>query len=147
MKFKLLAVLVICLGMISYNIYANTCERLIGGDMAETNEERIVRAQLEAYNNKDVQGCLQYFSDDLKVVALPDEKIIANSKDEIRQHVLDQIESGQFLPATLVDIRSNGPFVMTTEVKDNGKKKATISFIYYVEDGLIRKMWGGVYSE
>ena len=115
--------------------------------MAETNEERIVKAQLEAYNNKDVEACLQYFSDDLKVVALPDEKIIANSKDEIRAHVHSQIKSGQHVPATLVDIRSNGPFVMTTEMKDNGTKKATISFIYYVGDGLIHKMWGGAYSE
>ena len=115
--------------------------------MSETKEEQIVRSQLEAFNKKDVEGCLKYFSDDLTVTVLPDETVIASSKEEIRAHVIQQIESGDFMLAKLVDIRYNGPFVMTTEVKEGRGKKSTITFIYYVEDGLIKKMWGAPYSE
>ncbi len=139
--------LVLCMGLLVYNASASTCSRIMEGKMSETVEEQIVRSQLEAFNNKDVEGCLQYFSDDLTVTVLPDEKVIASSKDEIRSHVLSDIEWGKFTPATLVDIRSNGPFVMTTEVKESNGKKTTISFIYYVEDGLIRKMWGAPFTE
>lgn len=107
----------------------------------------IVRKQLEAFNDQDIEGCLKYFAEDLKVIVLPEETIIASSKDEIRQHMKDQIESGEFLPAKLVDINSNGQFVTTTEVKSDGKVKSTITFIYYIEDGLIKKMWGAPFRE
>ncbi|MBT4761916.1 MAG: SnoaL-like domain-containing protein [Bdellovibrionaceae bacterium] len=104
--------------------------------------EDIVKKQIEAFNMKDVEGCLQYFADDLKVVVLPEETLIASSKDDIRRHMTEQIESGEFLTAKLVDISSNGQFVTTSEIKDDGKIKSTITFIYYIENGLIKKMWG-----
>jgi hypothetical protein len=138
---------VLCVGLLVYNASASTCSRMMEGRMSETKEEQIVRSQLEAFNKKDVEGCLKYFSDDLTVTVLPDETVIASSKDEIRTHLIQQIESGDFMPATLVDISSNGPFVMTTEVKEGRGKRSTISFIYYVEDGLITKMWGAPFSE
>lgn len=139
--------LFLCAGLLVYNASASTCSRLMEGRMSETKEEQIVRSQLEAFNNRDVEGCLKYFSDDLTVTVLPDETVIASSKEEIRAHVIQQIESGDFMPATLVDIRSNGPFVMTTEVKEGRGKRSTISFMYYVEDGLIKKMWGAPHTE
>tara|TARA_Y100001935_G_scaffold255477_1_gene268803 strand:+ start:463 stop:810 length:348 start_codon:yes stop_codon:yes gene_type:complete len=107
----------------------------------------IVKKQLEAFNNQDIEGCLKYFAEDLKVIVLPEETVMASSKEEIRQHMKDQIDSGDFLPAKLIDISSNGKFVTTTEVKDDGKVKSTITFIYYVEDGLIKKMWGAPFRE
>lgn len=142
MKKALLVTTFLCAGLVVYNTSASTCSRLMEGRMSESKEERIVRSQLEAYNQKDVKGCLQYFAEDLKVVVLPDETIMASSKEEIRRHLVGSIESGEFLEAKLIDIKSNGPFVTTTEVKDDGKVKSTITFIYYVEDGLIKKMWG-----
>lgn len=147
MKKALSFTLFLCAGLLVYNTSASTCSRLLEEQMSESKEIQIVKAQLEAFNNKDVEGCLQYFSEDLKVIVLPDEKIIASSKDEIRTHVINQIESGDFMPAELVSIRANGPFVMTTEVKNNGDKKTTIEFIYFVENGLITKMWGAPYTE
>ena len=72
-----------------------TCSELIGRNVVEN----IVRKQLEAFNNKDVEGCLQYCADDLKVIVLPDETVMASSKEEIRRHVIDQTESGDFLEA------------------------------------------------
>ncbi len=115
--------------------------------MSESKEQQIVRSQLEAYNQKDVEGCLQYFADDLKVIVLPDERVMASSKEEIRRHLVNSIESGEFLEAQLIDIKSNGSFVTTTEVKDDSKVKSTITFIYYIEDGLIKKMWGAPFRE
>ena len=115
--------------------------------MSESKEEQMVRNQLEAYNQKDVEGCLQYFSNDLKVIVLPDETVIASSKEEICRHLVSSIESGEFLKAQLIDIKSNGPFVTTTEVKDDGKTKSTITFIYYIENGLIKKMWGAPFRK
>ena len=127
------------------NTIAMTCADLLKEIM--TMPKDIVRKQLEAFNDQDIEGCLKYFAEDLKVIVLPEETIIASSKDEIRKHMKDQIESGEFLPAKLVDINSNGQFVTTTEVKSDGKIKSTITFIYYVEDGLIKKMWGAPFRE
>ena len=140
MNRKVVIALIICFcaGLIVNNCMAMTCRNLLEENMAEN----LVKKQLEAFNNKDIEGCLQYFADDLKVIVLPDEKIIASSKNEIRQHMKDQIDSGDFVKAELIDISSNGPFVTTVEVKNDGKVKSTITFIYYVEDGLIKKMWG-----
>ena len=136
-----------CMGLLVYNVSASTCSRLMEGEMSKINEEEIVRKQLEAFNKKDVEGCLKYFADDLTVTVLPDETVIASSKAEIRDHVIQQIESGDFLEAKLIDIRTNGPFVMTTEVKEGRGKRSTISFVYFIEDGLIKKMWGAPHTE
>ena len=104
--------------------------------------EDIVKKTLEAFNNKDFEACLKYWADDLKVIVLPEEKVLASSKDEIRQHLKNQIESDTFLPSKLINISSNGPFVITTEIKDSGKTKTILTLIHYIEDGLIKKMWG-----
>ena len=127
------------------NTVAMTCVDLMKEIMPMPKD--IVKKQLEAFNNQDIEGCLKYFAEDLKVIVLPEETVIASSKEEIRQHMKDQIDSGDFLPAKLIDISSNGKFVTTTEVKDDGKVKSTITFIYYVEDGLIKKMWGAPFRE
>lgn len=147
MKRALLMTTILCAGLVVYNTSASTCSRLMEGRMSESKEEQIVKSQLEAYNRTDVEGCLQYFADDLKVIVLPDETVMASSKEEIRRHLVSSIESGEFLEAQLVDIKSNGPFVTTTEVKDDGKVKSTITFVYYIEDGLIKKMWGAPFRE
>lgn len=146
-KCVLFLALFMCAFPIGESVLANGTDPTVEMRMTETKEEQIVKSQLEAFNNKDVEGCLKHFSDDLTVVVLPEENVIASSKEEIRSHVNQQIDSGDFLPATLVDIRSNGPFVMTTEVKEGRGKKSTIFFIYYVEDELIRKMWGAPHTE
>ena len=142
MKKAVLVTTFLCAGLVVYNTSASTCSRLMEGRMSESKEQQLVRSQLEAYNQKDVEGCLQHFADDLKVIVLPNETVMASSKEEIRRHLVDSIESGEFLEAKLIDIKSNGPFVTTTEVKDDGKVKSTITFVYYIEDGLIKKMWG-----
>lgn len=112
-----------------------------------TEQEQIVKSQLDAFNNKDIEGCLKYFSEDLKVIVLPSEQVVANSKDEIRKKLISDLESGQMLTAELKHIDSHGPFVRTVEVKESSGKRSTISFTYYVEDGLIKKMWGAPSSE
>ena len=109
--------------------------------------EDIVKKAIEAFNKKDFEACLEYWADDLKVIILPEEHVLASSKDEIRQHLKNQMDSGQFIPSKLIDISSNGPFVMTTEIKDNGKTKSILSLIHYIEDGLIKKMWGAAVKE
>lgn len=124
-----------------YNGEGSVCAQAIGGIMAE----EIVRTQLEAYNNRDIEGCLKYFAEDLKVIILPDENILANSKEEIRAHMKKGMEDGTFQEAKLIDIKANGPYVTTIEEKNDGKVKSTITILYYLEDGLIKKMWGAAH--
>ena len=109
--------------------------------------EDIVKKSIEAFNNKDFESSLKYWADDLKIIDLLKEEVFFSSKEEVRQHLKKQIESGQFLPSKLINIHSNGPFVITTEVKDDGKEKSTITLIRYIEDGLIKKMWGASVKE
>ena len=82
--------LVLCMGLLVYNASASTCSRIMEGKMSETVEEQIVRSQLEAFNNKDVEGCLQYFSDDLTVTVLPDEKVIGCNIKSTPNHCCGQ---------------------------------------------------------
>ena len=109
--------------------------------------EDIVKKSIEAFNNKDFESCLEYYADDFKLILLPEEKVLTSSKNELRQHLKKKVDSDQFLPSKLIDISSNGPFVITTEVEDKGGKKSTFTFIHYIEDGLIKKMWGATVKE
>ena len=41
----------------------------------------------DAYNARDIEGCLQYWADDLKVIALPENKTVFSGKQEVREHL------------------------------------------------------------
>ena len=43
---------------------------------------QIVLKQIDAFNARDIEGCLKYWTDDLKVIDMPDEKVIFSNKEE-----------------------------------------------------------------
>ena len=49
---------------------------------------------------------MKYFAEDLKVIILPDENILANSKEEIRAHMKKGMEDGTFQERKLIDIKA-----------------------------------------
>ena len=109
----------------------------------ETENLEIVLKQIEAFNAKDIEGCLKYWADDLKVIVLPEEKVVFSSKQEVREHLQKQF-SGEKGPITkILKKETDNSYVYLLEEKtraDNSTIKA--NFTYYIEGDLINTMWG-----
>ena len=105
---------------------------------------QIVLKQIDAFNARDIEGCLKYWTDDLKVIDMPDEKVIFSNKEEVRLHLRKEF-SGDMIPSiTVLKTKIDGSYVYLLEEKkrsnDSGSKA---EFTYHIKDGLIITMWCG----
>jgi hypothetical protein len=105
-----------------------------------TNSE-IINRYIQAFNNKDVEGCFKYLADDLTVLKLPDEQIHLESKAKAKQHYLSSIQDGTFLPITLISEMALGEYITVLIDKTDGKESRKAIVINYFKNGLISKMW------
>ena len=98
----------------------------------------------DAYNARDIEGCLQCWADDLKVIALPENKTVFSSKQEVREHLKKEFANEERIPTVkALDLKTDGPYVHVVEEKSrSGKPTGKMKFIYLIEDGLIATMWG-----
>lgn len=106
---------------------------------AQSNEE-IVQKQLIAYNNKDLEGYISMFSDEVQLYNFPGEMIL-QGKEQMRERYKIRFESPN-LNAVVVSRTLLGDYVIDYE-KVSGIREEIVeaSIIYHISDGLIDKMW------
>ena len=103
---------------------------------------QIVLDQMEAYNRGDVEGCLGYWTDDLKVLLMPEEEVILSNKQEGREFLEREFAKGLKTASRVVKREVDGPYVfLVHEESGPDGPNHQMRFAYLIEEGLISKMW------
>lgn len=105
--------------------------------------EQIVQSNLEAYNNRDLEKFMSWFSEDVELYNFSEMKLIASGKPAIEKLYKELFETSPNLHSTILK-----RIVFDNKVIDHesivGRKGASdvleIVLIYEVKDGKIFKM-------
>lgn len=105
--------------------------------------EQIVQSNLEAYNNRDLETFMSWFSDDIALYSFGEMKLLASGKPAIEKLYKELFEASPELHSTILK-----RIVFETKVIDHesiiGRKGSSdvleIVMIYEVKDGKIFKM-------
>jgi len=105
--------------------------------------EKIVQANLDAYNNRNLKEFMSYFSDDVKLIQFSNQKILAEGKSSVERLYGDLFEQSPALHSTILKRMVMGNKVIDHE-SITGRKGATeaieLIMIYEVKDFKIFKM-------
>ncbi len=105
--------------------------------------EQIVQRNLEAYNNRDLEKFMSWFSEDIELYSFSEMKLVASGKSAIEKLYKELFAASPNLNSTILK-----RIVFDNKVIDHesivGRKGATdileIVMIYEVKDGKIFKM-------
>jgi hypothetical protein len=105
--------------------------------------EQIVQRNLEAYNNRDLEKFMYWFSEDIELYSFSEMKLVASGKSAIEKLYKELFAASPNLNSTILK-----RIVFDNKVIDHesivGRKGATdileIVMIYEVKDGKIFKM-------
>ncbi|NVJ60119.1 MAG: nuclear transport factor 2 family protein [Gammaproteobacteria bacterium] len=106
--------------------------------------EQVVQAQLEAYNNRDIELFSTCFSEDVKVYNLSSEQPFIKSRDELKKTYQFLEKAPKSFKAVVEKRLVNGPIVIDHERvtgRGEGKSDLLVFAIYEVRNGLITKVW------
>lgn len=103
----------------------------------------VVGRQLDAYNNKDIDGFMACWAVDAQISAWP-ATIIATGWKEIRSRHLERFQEPD-LSAQLLSRAAVGDLVVDSELVTRslpeGPSLIDVIAIYEIEDGKIRRAW------
>jgi hypothetical protein len=105
--------------------------------------EKIVQANLDAYNNRNLNEFMSYFSDDAKLIQFSDQKILAEGKVALEKLYGDLFEQSPALHSTILKRMVFGNKVIDHEsiIGRKGANEAIeLIMIYEVKDSKIFKM-------
>ena len=105
--------------------------------------EQIVQSNLEAYNNRDLEKFMSWFSEDIELYSFSEMKLVASGKPAIEKLYKELFDASPNLHSTILK-----RIVFENKVIDHesivGRKGASdtleIVMIYEVKDGKIFKM-------
>lgn len=107
------------------------------------NEEAVVKAQLDAYNTKDINAFMACWAEDAEVFSHPN-ILLAKGHDEIRARHLIRFQEPDLYGHLVSRIVLCNRIVDTERVTRNfpgGVGEVDVVAIYEVADGLISKAW------
>jgi hypothetical protein len=107
-----------------------------------TETEGVVRAQVEAYNRRDLGAFLATFAQDARLYAFPDSLLYAG-RDALRPVYARLFEQAPGLRADVTHRIVQGAFVIDREVTTGmpGRAPLTGVAIYEVRGGLVTRVW------
>ena len=110
-----------------------------------TDSEKIVQAQLDAYNNRDIDAFVACFSEDVQVLTFPDNQLKENSSGKnFRAGYEKMFAELTNLHCKVVNRCVHGNIVVDQEevtgLTDPTKILKALA-IYEVTDGIITKVW------
>ena len=108
--------------------------------------KKIVLKQIEAFNHCQLDECLSYVSDNILVTAIPSGDVLFSDKATLRTHLEKSFADENFEDVEVLEIIEMGNLVTTKEKKTSRKTKDSrlLLITYFVENGQIAKMWGGL---
>lgn len=119
------------------------CVIMVAGAFSQSPEE-VVQAQLEAYNNKDIDAFMETFSDTAMLYSIGDAEPWASGEGEVRAVYTGLFEQSPDLHSEIVHRSVVGNKVMDHE-RITGRRGSDepleLIMIYEVEDGKIVRAW------
>jgi putative hydrolase of HD superfamily len=107
------------------------------------NPEDVVRRQLDAYNDRDLEEFIACWAQDARILAWPDILLADGAAAISERHRARFADTG--LHARLVSRTSVEELVVDREVVtrmfESGRGSADVIGVYEVVDGLIRRAW------
>ncbi len=102
----------------------------------------LVSRQVEAYNQRDLEGFLSFYSPSVTIYAFPD-KVQLSGMNEIREFYRNRFEGAPNLHCEIRNRIEFGDYVIDDEliIGIPGSEHVEAVLIYKVEDGLIRTVW------
>ena len=100
------------------------------------------QGQLEAYNRQDIEGFLEWYTDDVEIYNFPDE-LVLRGKDKMRERYVTAWKQNPEQKAKITDRIINGNTVVDKEHvtgRSNGIEVNVIA-IYKIENGKIGKVY------
>lgn len=108
-----------------------------------TDSVEVVRAQLDAYNARDIEAFMQCWHEDAEYFSFPDEPLAIGAAAIKDRHILrfkDEALNGELLSRFVVDDVVVDRELVTRTFPE-GVGQVDVVAIYTVRDGLIRKAW------
>jgi len=104
--------------------------------------ESIVQKQVEAYNSRDVNQFLSYYSQTITIYNHPDE-LLVSGLDQMKQRYGSFFEQNPELHCEIVNRIVIGPYVIDYEKVTGTTEKSVLEAvaIYRVEAGLIQQVY------
>ena len=105
--------------------------------------EQIVQRNLEAYNNRDLEKFMSWFSEDIELYSFSEMKLVASGKPAIEKLYKELFEASPNLHSTILKriVFDNKVIDHESIVGRKGSKEVLeIVMIYEVKDGKIFKM-------
>jgi hypothetical protein len=103
---------------------------------------QVVQAQLDAYNNQDVDAFAAVFAEDAKLyMNLGDTEPTMTGREEIRRRYGEMFDANPDNKSTLIGRMTQGNFVFDHEWITGRDEPITIMAIYEVVDGKIIRCW------
>ncbi|OZV68077.1 nuclear transport factor 2 family protein [Winogradskyella aurantia] len=110
-----------------------------GGREVSSMIEAIVQQQLEAYNQRDIEGFMATYADDITLYNYPNQ-LTAQGKDQMRTAYTNLFKNAPDLNAIIKNrIVIGNKVIDEEEVRVNGKTLRAVA-IYEIENGLIKKV-------
>ena len=112
-----------------------------------TDNELIVAAFAEAYNNGDLDGMMDHAHDAFSWRSIENDKAetIVSNADALRNELSSYFNADQKPRSDVVVVKSHGDYVTTLERAYwtvDGAERSQASFaVYQIEDGRIRRVW------
>ena len=105
----------------------------------------ITELQLDAYNEKNLDAFLNYYSDDYKAYMLETGQLITENKDHLHKIMSGMFETNKFAHSKVIESMKQGDLYVNREesVGHIPDKIITSITIYEVKDGKITQMWFG----
>lgn len=102
----------------------------------------VVQAQLDAYNNQDIDAFVSVFAENAKLyLNLGDSEPTMTGQEEIRRRYGAMFKANPENKSTLIGRMIQGNFVFDHEQISGRDKPITIMAIYEVENGKIIRCW------
>lgn len=114
-----------------------------GHDARVTDPEAIVQAQLDAFNEHDLDALVPLFADDVVIYDLVDGSVVVRGIDAFRERYRAVFRDRPKVRAELVGRLELGPFVIDRERLTDGAAHPPEDALalYEVDGGLITRCW------
>ena len=114
----------------------------LSAQVRDTTPTAVARRQIEAFNQKDIDGFMALYADDAVVHEFPSGKVLWQGKAAIRARYAGMF-AGPARPPVRVEPRIvDGAFVVEYEVWDaKPGERNHATWMYEIRGGLIRKAW------
>ena len=108
----------------------------------KTSQELLIQKQLDAYNSRNIDDFMKFYSDDIELYKFPD-KLLSKGKETMKKEYEDMFKRIPDLNCEILNRTIQGNFVIDQEkITGNSIREPLVAtVIYEVKENKIIKVW------